>query len=336
MVSSKLASSSLPILGIVVLATSAFDAACHTASAQPAAAPQATAAAAPAASAAPVRLEPVGVVDSSARASFVSAKQRATLGLDPKEVRWSPAGLERIYNGGVQWFGADGTSFWHPGTPDARSQSLVDLLAMAGGVGSWVETADRGNGRVLTTANLGGQRHRVGMLAGGPTASIVLMVPTAPPHGVESRVLARSHGFKFAADGTPTNAVPDGATALPVEAPSAEQTAAAVKDLGSLRGAAVTVTWSTRVDLDRDGAKELALCVTGGKDSTDCYVLDEQQGQRRYYGLSAIKGKSGDTAAAPLPFQHGEGVYLMQAIPDRKVIVHVRWTGTEYEAPVVL
>lgn len=331
MPAAKLLSLALPTLGLGVLGTAILDAACHSAAAQqPAAQQPATTKATPT-----TPLHPVGVVASKDRISLVSHLRRGNVALDPAELRWSPTGFERSYRGGITWMGADDTTWWTMAQPSPTSQPLPDLLKMAGGVGSWVEATDRGNGRFLTVAMISGQRARVGMLDGGPTASIMLLAPTPTPHGTESRTLTRSHGFTVSGDGVPANTIPKDATALPRKAPSDDQAGTWKAELGKLRGAEVKLTWSTLLDLDRDGQDEGAVCVSGGDDEHDCYVVDDQDGQRRWYGLSTMEYGGDKDAEAPLAFQHGSGVYLMQAVPERKLLLHARWTGTDYVAASV-
>lgn len=272
----------------------------------------------------------MGFVLSAGKVDIVSDRRDASIRMDPTQLWWSPSGLEQEAKGGVRWYGADDGSYWRAGAVRPGSQRLSDLLALPGKVGSWVEATDRGNGRFLAIANLSGRQNRIGMLPAAPESSIVLVVPLAARQGQESRRLGKAHGFQFAEGGGPLNVLPTGATALPIEAPSAADKKAWTADLTMLRGAAPTLTWATMVDLDRDGQKEGALCVTGGKDDQACYVVDTVDGVRRWHGLSTLRWDGGDAVAAPLAFTQGDGTYLMHVPAARPVLLLARWTGSAY------
>lgn len=298
------------------------------------ASPAATADAAPP----PTRFAPVAAIGAQGQVSIVSPLRKANMRADAKELYWTPRGFERRVGSGVRVWAADDATWWRPGdlSPDARS--LADLLAMSGGVGDWVESRPQGPTRMLVYANIAGQRERVGVLPGPPDSSIVLMVPPGGGPGKESRLLARNHGFQFDDEGKPLHVVPSGATALPLAPPDDALARTWTSDLAGLRGATPTITWATKLDLDRDGQDEGALCVTGGKDDQDCYVVDETAGTRRYYGLSTMRFEGGDAATAPLPFRHGDGVYIMH-VPSgpqaRPVILLARWDGSTYRTQSV-
>ncbi len=275
----------------------------------------------------------MAAIGAQGQVSLVSPLRKANMRVAATELVWTPRGFERRTGGGVRVWAADDATWWRPGELSKDAQTLADLLSLAGGVGDWVETRPQGPTRVLAYATVAGQRQRVGVLAGPPDGSIVLMVTPGSGPGTESRRLAKNHGFQFDDAGTPRNVIPTGATALPLDPPDADMSKLWTSELTSLRGAAPTITWATQLDLDRDGSKEGALCVTGGKDDQDCYVVDTVDGVRRYYGQQTLHFEGGDAASAPLAFQHGDGVYIMH-VPGgaqaRPVILLTRWDGSTY------
>jgi len=274
----------------------------------------------------------VALVLADGKAVVMSEGRRASLRMQPDQTRWTGATMAVSYNGGVRMYGADEATWWQPGAAPANSQLLSDMLAAAGQLGDWVEVESLKTGQKRVWANVSGKRDRVGIFKVAPQASLYLLVPAPASEGKEATRMMKSSGFQFDDQGRSRNVIPTGATAAPVQAAPAASMKAWATELSTLRGAATTITWSTLLDLDRDGTDEGVLCVKGGKDDSDCYVVDDKDGVHRYFGLTNLKFAGGAAAQAPLAFTTPTGTYVMLSadVGDNHALWVARYDGHRY------
>lgn len=277
-------------------------------------------------------LTPIAVVLVEGKAVILSEGRRATLRMDPSSTWWDGKDLRLAHHGGMRIYGQGDATWWQAGEVPANLANLGGLLQASGQLGTWVEVETLKSGQQRVWANVSGKRQRLGIFKEAPVASIYLLSPAPKAEGTESTRLGKASGFAFDAQGQPQRTIPTGATAIAPKAPPAADLDQWKADLGKLRGADVTPTWSAAVDLDRDGKDEGAICVTGGKDDTDCYVVDLREGALRYYGLSSMKLAAG--APAPLAFSYREGVYLMHVAgtAERASLAVARYDGVRFVA----
>ena len=276
-------------------------------------------------------LSPIAVVAAEGKAVVMSEGRRATLRMDPTQTFWDGKHLLLSFRDGQRVYGPGDAIWWQPGQVPGHAANLGAVLQASGQLGSWLEVETLQSGQHRVWANISGQRHRLGIFKEAPTASVLLLAPTGAAVGAASPRLGKASGFQFDGSSAPKDALPTDATAAPDVVPDKDQAQAWRTELSTLRGAEVTATWSRMVDMDRDGEAEGVTCVTGGKDDYDCYVVESQDGNRRYFGLTGFEVKAGGTA--PRAFTYKDGTYLMLlAGAESPALWVARYDGTRFLA----
>lgn len=265
------------------------------------------------------------------KAVVVTESQRAVMRLDLERALWTGNELALSQNGGTRIWGHGDATWWQP-SPAAGTVPLKDAVASAKDAATWLESETLPNGKRRIWATIDGKRERLGIFDADPAGAAILQSKPVPLAGKEAPRLNRSAGFSFGADGAPQAAPPKDATAQAIAAPSDAQRAAWLEELGRLRGGTITLTWASTLDLDRDGAAEGVACVAGGKDDDNCYVVEEVDGGRRYYGLGALSVPAGEARLQPVAFTLKEAPYLLQAVGDAQnpVVLVSRFDGGRY------
>ena len=144
---------------------------------------------------------------------------------------------------------------------------------------AWV-TDQMNNGFTRAFVQIGKDRQRVGMTPGSFSKPVWLEATV--PGGEAAKPLAVS-GWKKEEDGKSfANTPPEGATPLEVTAPPADKLAAWKTQLAAIRGAPAEIKLARLINLDKDEAPEVLVCVSGGRNAP-CYVVDEQDGAERFY-----------------------------------------------------
>ncbi|MCB9779515.1 MAG: hypothetical protein H6742_13210 [Alphaproteobacteria bacterium] len=276
----------------------------------------------------------VGIVGLGDQAVLVSKGRQATLRVPAADTRWNGWALERRQGKGIKVVGVTETQWWRPGDFSADASTLADMLAEKGSVDDWVETQPVGTqGAQRIHVNLDGRKERLGISDSAPTSTLFLQ-PKVPVQGGTTAAarLSRTSGFQKADDGSWAASPPTGAEAVAADTGTAEQTATWTADLADQRGAPVKIAWSQVLDLDRDGAAEAVVCVTGGEADDDCYVYDQIDGERRYHGLTGMRLG----AVSPFAFTIEGAPYLAhvppqpEGSPPRPAMSILRWDGTRY------
>ncbi|MCK6503717.1 hypothetical protein L6R53_10010 [Myxococcota bacterium] len=274
-------------------------------------------------------LAPIAVVAAEGKAVVMAEGRRATLRMDPAQTFWNGKELLLRFHDGQRVYGPGDATWWQPGEVPASAANIGAVLQASGQLGTWLEVETLQSGQHRVWANISGQRHRLGIVKQAPTASVFLLAPAGTSGGTASPRLGKASGFQFDGAGAAQDALPTEAEAVAEVAPDKAQALAWKTDLALLRGGAVETTWSRMVDLDRDGQAEGLVCVSGGKDDQDCYVVDTVDGAPRYFGLTGFQVKAG--GAQPRAFTYKDGTYLMLVAGGEKSALWVaRYDGTRF------
>lgn len=276
--------------------------------------------------------QPIAVVLVDGKAVILAEERRGGMRVDPAKTYWTGTQLVMVHNEGLKVFGPGDSTWWQPTAVPEGAKSLAELLAAEAKLSTWVEVETLKSGQRRVWVNVGGKRSRAGIFKTDPTSSVSLLAPPTTKTGKESLRLSKASGFVFDDGGQPTNVPPTTAQAVPVKAPDAATTAKWTADLTKLRGAAVTLTWATQIDLDRDGVDEGVVCTKGGQDDQHCYVVETSAAVTQYHGLSSMRFSGGSSAEAPQTFALRGGHYVMHATGsgDAAALWVARYNGGEY------
>lgn len=276
-------------------------------------------------------LTPIAVVAAEGKAVVLAEGRRATLRMDPSQTYWNGKDLLLRFREGQRVYGKGDATWWQPGAMPASAANIGDVLQASGQLGTWLEVETLHSGQHRVWANVSGQRHRLGIFKQAPTASVLLLSPDGAAVGTASPRLGKASGFQYEEGGAARDALPADAAAVAEVAPDKAEALAWRTDLALLRGGEVQTSWSRMLDLDRDGQAEGVVCVTGGKDEQDCYVVDTVDGARRYFGLSGFLPKAG--GPQPRAFTYKDGAYVMLVVSGGRAPLWVaRYDGTRFLA----
>jgi hypothetical protein len=278
----------------------------------------------------------VALVEVDGKSVLWMSGRSGTMTLYPAEATWTGGGVAVAEAQGHRVFEADGATWWQPTPPALRPAQTVAAAFEAGGAPpvGYAVTADEvksGMKRVWVEV-ADGRRDRLGVFQAAPTRQVWLPATPLSHGGKASPALGPDAGWTTGPDGALVQALPSGATAAsgrPVPPELAAQWAA---DLAAYRGAPVTLTWSTLLDLDQDGLDEGALCLKGGSGDHSCFVAEPLGAERRYFGLQ-LRFEGGDPGQGPLAFQRDGGTYLMRAgggQANGNAALLVRYDGQSY------
>lgn len=247
-----------------------------------------------------------------------SESRSGTRGTKVDQSFWLGTGYAIRENEAYRYSLADGVDYLSLTAPTgAGVQPMSAVVAgstQAPPAYAWsVEVAPNGFHRVFIKPPVG-ERQRIGMYPDAPSAPTWLEA-TLPAATNAAPPLSKSSGWLALEGGAPgfQNVLPQGATPLATTDAPPEALAAWAQVLPKLRGGAVEIKLAKVADLDRDGAPETFLCVSGGRNAP-CYVVDKAGEEERFY-VTTLPWDGTNPALQPLFFQIGADAYVALAEP---------------------
>ena len=266
----------------------------------------------------------------------------STFGTEPDKGLWTGHSFVIPENSAWRYYLTDGSSFGAEAPPadgTPLSEVLTQKTEAPAGYAWEVTTGSNGFHRVFINPALG-KKQRLGMYPEAPSAPVWLEGTSPAPRGTAAPALSKNAGWESRGEGLGfANTPPVGSTPIATAEVAAEELARWTDTLTKLRGAPVTVEHARAADLDGDQQPEGLVCVVGGR-GNPCYIVDDVDGQTRYYS-TALQWAKGDPADAPQVFSTSKGTYIMHSPAGSVtskgggIVRVVRFDGSGYTTDII-
>jgi hypothetical protein len=247
------------------------------------------------------------------RAYLWTDGRTAMMSMNTEAASWSDDGFAYANLGGAQVLAPGGSFYWRFGEAKAPQTPMAEVFKQTTTPPAGFEVkVESGRGDKVQVSILGpeGRKVRVGLFNEVPSA-VVWLQGKLPEGTTASKALDKTAGWKMEGDGvTPKMELPDGATAVAAAPVPPETLTIWGADLNKLRSGEAKVVTSSLYNLDGDPYIEGFVCASGGKGDYSCFVVDEINGERRYYATN-IPYDDPAKGAAPIAFTKDGGTYLM-------------------------